>query len=272
MKKKINVLGVALLLVTMLSFVSCNKKEEITLQVNHLWFPEEACVQELKITADCKWSISMDDDADWFTVNPMIGRNDKVLNVMVKALGEEEQRTSSFTITSATGKVQLQVRVSQNTDEPAELDSITNLVFGVATFAHWNVDYFGEVIEESYKRYEFNPYDTTVGYIMYFLEDSVGIQQDNHGDSTVYYQFKYDYNPTTRIIYFDFVTVSDTTEEYNAPVLVATEELFRFQHEYKSKRWELADMKKIGVIVPEEKTRIMQATKKRKPKGGVFQF
>jgi hypothetical protein len=37
-------------------------------------------------------------------------------------------------------------------------------------------------------------------------------------------------------------------------------------------RWELADMRKIGTIRPQEKSRIRQATTKRKPKGGVFQF
>ena len=146
------------------------------------------------------------------------------------------------------------------------------MVFGVATFTHWNVDYFGEVIEETYKRYEFNPNDTSVGYQMFFLEDSIGIQKDNHADSTVYYQFKYFYDPDARIIHLDFVVEGDTTEIYDAPVLVATEELFRFQHEYKPMRWELADMRKIGTILPQEKTRITKAIKKRKPTGGVFQF
>ena len=246
MKKRINLLKVSLLLFALMSFASCNKKEEMTVLVNSLWFPEEACVQELAITANCKWSINIDDGADWYTIDPMSGRNNKVLSITVKALGDAEQRTSSFTITSDKGNVQLKVRVSQNTDEPAELRSIENMVFGVATFTHWNVDYFGEVIEETYKRYE--------------------------SDSTVFYQFKYFYDPDARIIHLDFVVEGDTTEIYDAPVLVATEELFRFQHEYKPMRWELADMRKIGTILPQEKTRITKATKKRKPTGGVFQY
>ena len=157
MKKRINLLRVSLFLFALMSLASCNKKEEMTVLVNSLWFPEEACVQELAITANCKWSINIDDGADWYTIDPMSGRNNKVLSITVKALGDAEQRTSSFTITSDKGNVQLKVRVSQNTDEPAELRSIENMVFGVATFTHWNVDYFGEVIEETYKRYEFNP-------------------------------------------------------------------------------------------------------------------
>lgn len=271
MKKRINVLKTALFLLMIMSLFSCNKKEEISILVDNLWFPEEACVQEIQLTANCKWSISYDDNADWYTVDPMSGRKDQVITVTVQALGNVEQRASSFTITSDKGKVQLHVRVSQNTDDPAELKSIANRVFGVSSVSHWNVDYYGEVIEETYKRYDFNPYDTASGYIMYFL-DTVGVQRDNHGDSAVYYQFYYTYNPDTRIIHFDFVTENDTTEVYDAPVLVATEELFRFQHEYKPMRWELADMRKIGTIKPQEKTRVTQAIKKRKSKGGVFQF
>ena len=152
MKKRINLLRVSLFLFALMSLASCNKKEEMTVLVNSLWFPEEACVQELALTANCKWSINIDDGADWYTIDPMSGRNNKVLSITVKALGDAEQRTSSFTITSDKGNVQLKVRVSQNTDEPAELRSIENMVFGVATFTHWNVDYFGEVIEETYKR------------------------------------------------------------------------------------------------------------------------
>lgn len=268
---KINVLKTTLFITLMLSLVSCIKTEEMTVQVYNLWFPEEACVQELKITANCKWSISIDDAADWYTIDPMSGKKDEVLKITVKALGDNSQRSSSFTITTARGQVKLQVRVSQNTDEPADLESITNRVFGVATFAHWNVDYFGEVIEETYNRYEYNPNDTASGYQMYFMEDSIGFQKDNHADSTVYYQFKYYYDPNARIIHLDFVVEGDATEIYDAPVLVATEELFRFQHEYKPMRWEIADMRKIGTILPQDKTRMMKATKKRKPAGGVFQ-
>ena len=275
MKKRINVLKTALLFMVTMSLFSYNKKEEITLLVDNLWFPEEACVQELKITANCGWSISIDDGADWYSIDPMSGKKDEVLKIKVNALGEVEQRSSSFTITSAKGNVQLQVRVSQNTDEPTELRSITDMVFGVANVAHWYVDFYGEVIEETYRRKEFeNPYDTTSGYVMYFFQDSIGIQRDNvNGDSTTYYYFKYAFDPDTRILHLEFETVSDTSEVYNAPVLIATEDVFRFQHEYMPMRWEISDMRKIGTLHPNQDTRrIMQAAKKRKPKGGVFQF
>ena len=275
MKKKIKVLKTALFLLIILSLVGCRKKEEISVIVDHLWFPKEAGVQDLELTANCKWTISIDDDADWYTIDPMSGKNDKKILVVVQALGDLPSRTSSFTITSEKGTVQQQVRVSQNTDEPTELRSITDMVFGVTSVTHWNVDYYGEMIEESYRHMEFdNPYDTASGYVMYFFQDSIGIQRDNvNGDSTTYYSFKYAFDPDARILHLEFETITDTSEIYNAPVLIATEELFRFQHEYMPMRWEISDMRKIGTLHPNQKTRIMrQATKKRKPKGGVFQF
>ena len=273
MKKSINVLKTALFFMVMMSLFSCNKQEEITVLVDYLWFPEQACVQELSIKANCRWTISKDTNVDWFTVDPMSGRKNQTVKVAVQALGDLEDRVSSFTITSAKGKVKIQVRVSQNTDEPTELQSITDMVFGVASLAHWNVDFYGEVIPESYYSHEYDPFDTARGYVMFFFQDSIGIQKDNvNGDSTTYYSFKYAFNPDTRILYLDFETVGDTSEIYHAPVLIATEEVFRFQHEYLPMRWEISDMRKIGTLHPNEKTRIMQATKKRKPKGGVFQF
>lgn len=279
MKMKTKSLSILFFALTALCLVSC-KKEKITISPTELWFPTEASVQEIQVTANCSWTISIDDDADWYTIqnisdanNIMSGRGSATISVTTKSLEEYGQRSSSFTITSAKGNVQIQVRVMQNTDDPAELKSITNLVFGVANITHWNVDFYGEVIEETYHQYEFNPYDTATGYTMFFFPDSIGIQKACYKDSTVYYQFKYAYNPDTRIIHFNFVTVNDTAEIYNAPVLVATEELFRFQHEYKPMRWEIADMRRIGIIKPHEKSRIMQVPiQKRKNIGGVFQF
>ena len=277
MKKEVSFSRVLLLIFIALSLVGC-KKEKITLSEYEFWFPGEACVQNIQVTANCDWTISIDDGADWYSIKKSIdttvysadgsstyfiindtaqtissGQGSMTLAIVVEPMENQLERSSSFTITSDKGNVQLKVRVSQNTDDSVELRSIENMVFGVATFTHWNVDYFGEVIEETYKRYE-------------------GIQKDNHADSTVYYQFKYFYDPDARIIHLDFVVEGDTTEIYDAPVLVATEELFRFQHEYKPMRWELADMRKIGTILPQEKTRITKAIKKRKPTGGVFQF
>ena len=263
MKKRNILLNLALFALAALSLVSC-KKESITLSMHELWFPTEASVQDITITANCKWSVSIDDDADWYTVDPMAGKTDATLHVTVLPLEDNNSRSSSFTVTSAKGHVQVQVRISQNTNEPTELQSIANMIFGVTTGAHWNTDYYGEVVEDSYIPFEFNPNDTTTGYFFYFLEDGSGVQKDSHADSTVYYLYTYEFDPFNRILHIEFETVSDTVAEvYNAPVLCATEEVFRIMHEYKPNFWERFDMKKIGTITPQQKAIMKRKAKKR---------
>ena len=107
--------------------------------------------------------------------------------------------------------------------------------------------------------------------MMYFFEDGTGVQRDHHEDTAVYYLFTYDYNAANRNLHIEFETISDTlVENYDASVLTASEELFRFFHEYKPNWWERADMRKIGTITPGEKSLLKCAAKKRKEADGIF--
>ncbi len=287
MKKRNILLNSALFALAVFSLVSCNK-ESIKVSTHELWFPIEASVQDITITANCPWSIKIDDDADWYTIRESYdttvftsngsmtysaiettkivtsGRGDMTLSILVDPLEGVPNRASSFTITSANGHIQVQVRVLQNTNDPTELQSITNMIFGVSNAAHWNTDYYGEVVEDSYQYFEFNPNDTTTGYLFYFLDDGMGIQKDSHADSTVYYLYTYEFDPFNRILHIEFETVSDTISEiYNAPVLCATEEVFRIMHEYRPNFWERFDMKKIGNFTPQQKAILKRKAKKR---------
>lgn len=272
MKKNNNFLKIAVLVISALSLFGCRKHEDISLSLSDLWFPKDAGVKEIQLTANCKWSIEIDDAADWYSIEPMTGEGNSVLYITVQSLGELEQRTSSFTINSARGKVQLKVSVMQNTQDPLELLSITNLVFGVSNLAHWNTDYAGEVIDDSYEYYEFDPYDTLSGYIMYFFENGEGVQKDNHDDSSVYYYFNYDYDPAIRNLHLEFETVNGLPDVYDATILSASMELFSFQHEYKKNYWERTEMMKIGSINPVTKSLLKHKTSKRKERGSIFLF
>ena len=293
MKKEFSFSSVLMLIFLALSLVGC-KKEQITISSNEFWFPGEASVQEILLTANCGWTISIDDGADWYTIRECIdktvgattvsiiydttkvvtsGSGDMALAIVVQPIENVLTRSSSFTITSAKGNVQVKVRISQNTEEPIELQSITNMVFGVTNVAHWNVDFFGQVIEDSYISLDFNPADTTQGFFMYFLEDGQGVQRDNEQDSTVYYLFTYDYDPIARNLHVEFETVADTVAEvYDAPILSATEESFLFCHEYKPKFWERANMQKVATIEPQEKAILQRKAKKREGGEPIFKF
>jgi hypothetical protein len=149
---------------------------------------------------------------------------------------------------------------------------MVNKIFGVMELEHWNTDYFGQIIEDSYKHYTFDPYDTATGYMMYFLEDGQGVQRDHHNDTAVYYAFTYEYNPVDQILHIEFETTGDEPESYSPQVLTASDSLYRFIHEYKTDFWERADMRKIGEYTPQEEAKLRQIIAKRKEGGPIFKM
>ena len=239
---------------------------------DELWFADPADSQSIELTADCDWTVSIDDNANWYTVSPMSGGkvSHSRLTVSVQDYDGNEFRSSSFTISSTDGSTKVRVRISQNV---VEFEDITNMIFGTSNIEHWNTDYYGMLIEDSYVQVQFNPFDTASAYIMYFLEDGTGVQRDNHGDSTVYYPFTYEYNLANRNLHLEFETIEEAEMEvYDVTVLTASETVFRFQHEFKAHSWELSCMKKIGVIEPEERSALKRAVSKRKGGGPIFRF
>ena len=271
MKNNIKTIALALLAITFFALTGCHKNENITVSHDTLWFSTEASSQTIEITTDCSWSIEKNGDAQWYTVSPMSGekaKNGTTITISVDRFEGEDFRAASFTIKSPKSKGNVTVNISQNL---VEFTDIINTVFGVRKIEQWNTDYFGNVIEDSYKTGDFDPYDTTTGFTMYFADGGLGAQKDRYHDSTVFYTFHYNYNSETRNLHIEFEpTGSPQTEIYDANVLTATEGMFRFQHEYKPNFWERAEMTKIGVITPEAKGVINRASAKRKGNGPIF--
>lgn len=271
MKNSIKTIVMALFAITFLSLAGCHRDENITVSHDTLWFSTEASSQTIEITTDCSWSIEKNDNAQWYTVSPMSGeksKNGTTITISVQEYQGEDYRAASFTIKSPKGKGNVTVNISQNV---VKFTDIINTVYGVKKVEHWNTDYAGNMIEDSYVVADFNPHDTTTGFTMYFADDGMGIQEDRYHNPTVYYMFHYNYNPNTRNLHIEFELVDSTqTESYDANVLTATEGMFRFQHEYKTNFWERAEMTKIGTMNSKAKEAIMRATAKRKENGPIF--
>ncbi len=264
MKKKNSVMAAMLIVMSALSFVSCSKPESILVSSQELWFPLEAESQTITVTSNCDWSITLSDHADWYTITPMSGtKTDSVITISVKTFeGAGEFRASSFRVTSKHGHVFRTVVFSQNT---LDFDGLVNKIFGITFDEQWDVDFYGQIIEDSYRSGEFDPYDTTQGYLMYFLEDGQGVQRDRHSDHAVYYPFTYEYNVGERNLHLDFETVDPSiVEVYDAEVLTASDSLYRVKHEYKPLRWERLDMRKVGTVTPGEKALLQKTFTKRK--------
>ena len=240
----------------------CVKDYSIIVSTQDLRFGLEAKSQTMIVNANCKWKVTKNDDADWYTVSPMSGRaNDSIITVTVKDFSGGDFRGSSFVINSPGGHVYRTVFVSQN---KLDFDGMVNKVFGVTIVEHWNTDYYGMMIEDTYIHGEYDPYDTTQGYLMFFLEDGRGIQRDRHGAKPVYYAFTYEYDHDSRNLHLEFETVTDTLEIYDEEVLTASDSLYRIFSEYKPHWFERADHRKVGTITTEEKTLLQQKTSKRK--------
>lgn len=267
MKKRNIFIMMALMAVVVLGLLGCTKKYTISVSTQDLWFGLESGEQTLNITANCKWTVSKNDDADWYTISTTSGEKDGILTVTVEALEDADFRASSFVINSPGGHVYRTIFVSQN---KLDFNGLINKVFGVMYRERWNTDYFGQIIEDSYRSYEYNPYDTATGYTMYFLENGQGVQCDHHADTVAYYLFEYVYNPINQILHLEFETVTGAPENYNPQVLTASDSLFRFIHEYKDHWWERADMRKIGTINPSEKVALREKVSKRKGDEPIF--
>ena len=255
---------------TLLGLSSCVKDYNVIVSSSDLRFGLASETQTIIIHANCKWFITKNDDADWYTISPMSGKaNDSIVTVTVKDYSYGDFRSSSFVVSSPRGQVSRRVFVSQN---KLDFDGLVNKVFGLTTLEHWNTDFYGQIIEDKYDRYDYDPYDTTKGQRMYFFENGQGIQRRvrERDDSVIYYSFEYSYDSDSSIFHIVFYLEDGGLEPYDPEVLCASDSLYRIFHEYKPNWWERADMRKVGTIMPGEKSLLMRAVKNRKGNGGIF--
>lgn len=250
------------------SFTGCVKDYSVTVSSQDLRFGLASESQTFVVNANCKWSITQNDDADWYTISPMSGKaNDSIVTVTVNDYSHGDYRSSSFVVASSGGHIRRTVFVSQN---KMDFYGIVNKVYGVMSREKWNTDYYGQIIEDEYKRWDYNPYDTTRGYLMYFFEDGVGLQRDHHTDTVAWWPFRYTFVPDSLILHIDFETVDGAPESYAPNVLTASDSLYRFIHEYKPHWWERVDMRKVGTIHPEEAISLRRKATKRRGGESVF--
>lgn len=268
MKNKKSFLAVFVLCA--LGFFGCTKDYSILVSSQDLRFGLDEETQTITVKANCKWSITKNEDADWYTISPMSGSaNDSIVTVTVQAYPDGDFRESFFVIASPGGHIRRTVFVNQS---KLDFDGMINKVFGLTYLEHWNTDYFGQIIEETYYKYPYNPFDTTTGCLMFFMENGIGVQRDRFKDHAVYHEFNYEYQPENNNLHIEFHLVNDSLEIYDAEVLCASDSLYRVFHQYKPNFWERADHRKVGTITPEEKALLRQKVSKRHGGKGIYQI
>lgn len=262
--------SLVLIIMALLCLTSCVKDYSILVSSQDLRFGLQPDSQTITLTTNCKWTITKNDDADWYTISPMSGRSkDSIITVTVKDYSNGDFRGSSFVINSPGGHVYRTVFVSQN---KLDFDGLVNKVFGLTYLEHWNTDFYGQIIEDDYDLYEYDPYDTTRGQRMYFFENGQGIQRRvrERDDCVLYYPFEYTYDYDSSIFHIVFYLEDGGLEPYNPQVLCASDSLYRIFHEYKPHWWERADMRKVGIVNSDEKAILRQKVSKRKKGEPIF--
>ena len=269
MKKRNILLLLVFLAIVILGLTGCQKDYSIWVSSQDLWFDTEEATQTIIVRANCRWTIKKDDKADWYTISPMSGRaSDSIITITVEPMTDSDFRGSSFVVKSPSKRTRSTVFVSQN---KVLFEGLYNKVFSVTSRERWNTDYYGDMIEDTYRHYEYNPYDTAIGYQMYFLANDTGYQCDHQSaDSVTWWMFTYRYDNENQILDLSFILNEEGTEDYSLEVLTASDSVFRFIHEFRPNFWERSDMRRIGTIVPNAKAMKKYKTAKRKERGPIF--
>ena len=269
MNRHLNKLALAVLFGLAAILGSCKEDDSIMVLSQDLRFGLEAQSKTFVVRANCKWTITQNDNADWYTITPMSGRaSDSIVTVTVNAYPDGDYRGSSLVVTSPGGHIRRTVFVSQN---KLDFDGIINKVFAVTELEHWVTDFYDQIIEDEYHHWAFDPYDTTRGHQMFFFENGTGMQRNCElYDTAVYFPFTYAYDPDSSMLHISFQLMNDSIEHYDAEVLCASDSLYRVFHQYKPHRFERADHRKIGTITPGEKSILLRKAAKRLGREGIY--
>lgn len=268
MKKSIPSLVLAIVtMVVAMAFTSCTPEYDLQVSTYDLLFAVEEQTLTVDVSANCKWTVGLSDEEDWYTVTPMSGKNNGTITVTVKPMTDCDYRGTYFVVRSPGSHIRRTVFISQS---KLNFSGVMNKVFGVMTREKWNTDYANQIIEDTYKKYEYNPYDSMMGYWMYFYEGGIGLQRDHHTDTVAYWIFHYEYKPNEHELFLEFEDTEGAPIDYNVTVLAASDSLFRFMHEYEPHWWERADMRRIGTIHPHDMQLMRSALSRRKGRGPIF--
>lgn len=244
MKKSSFFTTLILLLIGAFSLSSCGKRVEIELSKNLLSFSSAGGVEFIQVTANCMWSISMDENVNWFSVTPTEGENDGLLAITVNNYSESSDREASFTINSSNGKRHKKVTIHQN---EIEIKEITDCVWFLEFYERWNIDYYHNFIEDSYEYWSYSPtYDQT-HFFLYFLADSTGYQIKTQNGDTVFFPYNYVYYPAGDSLYINFETVNDAPEDYHATIDALNDEVFIFHDEWKTNFFEKLNLMRLAI-------------------------
>lgn len=225
-----------LLLALMTGMSSCLKSRYITVNPTEQTFSYQGGNGVLHILSNCRWTVEKDPDATWLTIGQTSGKNDGTISFAVERNTLHQSRSTILRVVSSNGKTQTDVIISQTRPD---ITAITRKIWFTNYYERWDLDYYNQVIEDSYRSFNYDLLDPeSSNWFFYFLDDSTGYQVNSYKFDTVNYQFDYIFYPERDSLYIHFLTEADVVEDYHVTVHELNTTHFVFGDEYVTHRFE----------------------------------
>lgn len=99
----------------------------ISVSTSSIQLPGDESEQELKITANCNWSVSS--DVDWISVSPSFGNGNSTVIVSASLNSTGSERMGTVTVRTDKSKLEKKIKVTQGTPTGAIVPTINDNQF-----------------------------------------------------------------------------------------------------------------------------------------------
>lgn len=226
-----------LLCVALVAFTSCRKKQSLEVSKSLIAFSFAGGTEPFKVTADCDWTVEVDNTQSWLTVSPTSGSsNDSVVTVTASRNSSvDNNRNTTIAVVSANGKIRREILIAQN---KIDISAIARKVWFLRTNERWDTDYFNNVIPESYRSITYYSNPGFENWFFYFLEDSTGYQVRTYQGDTLQYHYHYIYYPKGDSLNMRFEAVGDSVEDYHTIIHILNNQEFGITNPYRPHQYE----------------------------------
>lgn len=226
---------IALISIVVLGCVSCKPKQHIDLSKQSMVFSPRGGTDLFTITADCDWTIEVDNGGDWITLSQTSGSKDANVSVKVGKYTGMLDRNTSLTVVSANGKVKKTLLVTQT---KYDIKDIVGKAWFLRYYERWDTNYYYELIEDTYQSWTYYSEEGYENWFLFFTDDKTGYQMHTKQGDTVYYSYDYRYYPDGDSLYINFETSDGSVEDYHCLIYQVDDEMFVFSNEWWPHRFE----------------------------------
>lgn len=219
----------ALFTLIAVTFSACCNRQHLDVSKSVIVFGYAGGNDFFNVEADCNWTIQVDDNQSWLTVNPISGSNNASVAVTAHQNNGTANRSANITVVSENGKVSRRVVVTQS---KVDISPVMGKVWFLRFYERWDMDYWNNVIPESYRSWTYYTDIQFENWYFYFYDDHTGYQVHTNQGDTIYHQYHYDFYPDGDSLNIVFENINSTTEDYHAIIHELNNGNFSFSDPY----------------------------------------